>query len=97
MPGDYTLTAVLLSEPESAWIYCTICNTAFVQRDAYYTKSACPRCERHSKLYGYVWPKTVREGARDTEERILDHRTIHRFLGAGDEAPDSRPQTTSLA
>ena len=86
VPGDYTLTPVLLSEPETAWIFCTICNTAFVQRDAYYTRSACPRCERHSKLYGYVWPKTEREGRWDTEERILDHRTIHRFLHADDEA-----------
>ncbi len=86
VPGDYTLTAVLLSEPETAWIFCTVCNTAFVQRDAYYTRSSCPRCERHSKLYGYIWPKTEKEGPRDTEERVLDHRTVHRFLGADDEA-----------
>ena len=86
VPGDYTLTPVLLSEPETAWIFCTICNTAFVQHDAYYTRSACPRCERHSKLYGYIWPKTEREGKGDTEERILDHRTVHRFLHAEDEA-----------
>jgi len=86
VPGDYTLTPVLLSEPETAWIHCTICNIAFVQRDAYYTRSACPRCERHSKLYGYIWPKTEREGQRDTEERVLDHRTVHRFLDADDEA-----------
>ncbi|KAI0014992.1 hypothetical protein F4780DRAFT_765981 [Xylariomycetidae sp. FL0641] len=84
-PGDYTLTPVLLSEPNTAWIYCTICNNPFVQQNAYYTRSACPRCERHSKLYGYQWPKTEKEGPND-EERILDHRTIHRFLHADDEA-----------
>lgn len=86
VPGDYTLTPLLLSEPETAWIHCTICNAAFVQYNAYYTRSACPRCERHSKLYGYVWPKTEKLNSRDTEERILDHRTIHRFLDPESEA-----------
>jgi [histone H4]-N-methyl-L-lysine20 N-methyltransferase len=86
VPGDYTLTPLLLSEPETAWIHCTNCNAAFVQHDAYYTRSSCPRCERHSKLYGYIWPKTEQTGKGDTEERITDHRTIHRFLDAYDEA-----------
>ncbi|KAI1370145.1 hypothetical protein F4677DRAFT_451693 [Hypoxylon crocopeplum] len=85
-PGDYALTPVLLSEPNSAWIHCTVCNDPFVQQNAYYTRSSCPRCERHSKLYGYQWPKTEKEGKHDKEERILDHRTIHRFLTAEDEA-----------
>lgn len=85
-PGDYTLTPVLLSEPNTAWIHCTICNDPFVQQNAYYTRSSCPRCERHSKLYGYQWPKTEKEGKHDKEERVLDHRLIHRFLTADDEA-----------
>lgn len=84
-PGDYELTPRLLSEPDMAWVRCMICSTAFVQQNAYYTRSSCPRCERHSKLYGFVWPKTQREGPRDKEERILDHRTIHRFLALDDE------------
>ncbi|KAI8966269.1 hypothetical protein F5Y11DRAFT_188563 [Daldinia sp. FL1419] len=85
-PGDYTLTPVLLSEPNTAWIHCTVCSEPFVQHNAYYTRSSCPRCERHSKLYGYQWPKTEKEGRHDKEERILDHRTVHRFLTAEDEA-----------
>ncbi|KAI0129127.1 histone-lysine N-methyltransferase SET9 [Xylariales sp. AK1849] len=85
IPGDYTLTPLLLSEPETAWIHCTICTEAFVQHDAYFTRTACPRCERHSKLYGYQWPKTEREGKHDKEERILDHREVHRFLDRDDE------------
>ncbi|KAI1099927.1 hypothetical protein F4804DRAFT_345134 [Jackrogersella minutella] len=85
-PGDYTLTPVLLSEPNTAWIYCTVCNEPFVQQNAYFTRSSCPRCERHSKLYGYQWPKTEREGKHDKEERVLDHRIVHRFLTAEDEA-----------
>ncbi|KAK4160676.1 putative histone-lysine N-methyltransferase set-9 [Cladorrhinum sp. PSN259] len=86
IPGDYTLTPLLLSEPETAWVHCTNCNTAFVQKDAYYTRANCPRCERHSKLYGYVWPKTEPAGKNDKEKRILDHRTINRFLDPEEEA-----------
>lgn len=84
-PGDYLLTPLLLSQPEMAWIQCSNCPTYFVQQNAYFTRSSCPRCERHSKLYGYVWPKTDKTGPGDKEERILDHRTIHRFLDADDE------------
>ncbi|KAH7273080.1 histone lysine methyltransferase Set9 [Fusarium solani] len=85
VPGDYLLTPLLLSEPEMAWIQCTICDGYFVQQNAYFTRSSCPRCERHSKLYGYIWPKTDKAGPHDKEERVLDHRTIHRFLDADDE------------
>ncbi|KAI2642844.1 hypothetical protein GGS21DRAFT_499903 [Xylaria nigripes] len=85
-PGDYTLTPALLSEPNMAWIHCTNCGDAFVQENAYYTRSSCFRCERHSKLYGYPWPKTEKEGPNDKDERVLDHRTIHRFLAPKDEA-----------
>ncbi|KAL0472801.1 histone-lysine N-methyltransferase set-9 [Neurospora intermedia] len=86
VPRDYTLTPLLLSEPETAWIMCTHCASAFVQKNAYLTKSTCPRCERHSKLYGYMWPKTEKYGPNDKEERILDHRMINRFLTAEEEA-----------
>ncbi|KAF4456724.1 histone-lysine N-methyltransferase SET9 [Fusarium albosuccineum] len=85
VPGDYLLTPLLLSEPEMAWIQCTTCDEYFVQQNAYFTRASCPRCERHSKLYGYIWPKTDKAGPHDKEERILDHRTIHRFLDADDE------------
>ncbi|KAK0711925.1 hypothetical protein B0H67DRAFT_492667 [Lasiosphaeris hirsuta] len=86
VPGDYTLTPLLLSEPMTAWIICTNCKVAFVQKDAYYTRANCPRCERHSKLYGYIWPKTEPAGKWDKEERILDHREVNRFLGSEKEA-----------
>lgn len=84
-PGDYMLTPLLLAEPEMAWIQCGNCETYFVQQNAYFTKSSCPRCERHSKLYGYVWPKTDKTGASDKEKRIMDHRLVHRFLEPNDE------------
>ncbi|TAQ87736.1 hypothetical protein B7494_g3959 [Chlorociboria aeruginascens] len=84
-PGDYVLTRTLLAEPAAAWVNCTSCEEAFVQPDAYVTRSSCPRCERHSKLYGYMWPKTDKEGKYDAEERVTDHRTIHRFIRPDEE------------
>ncbi|KAM3073644.1 histone lysine methyltransferase Set9 [Clarireedia jacksonii] len=84
-PGDYVLTPALLAEPASAWINCKICEDSFVQKDAYFTRSSCPRCERHSKLYGYMWPKTDKEGKHDEEERVTDHRTVHRFVNFTEE------------
>lgn len=56
-----------------------------MQKDSYYTRSSCPRCERHSKLYGYMWPKTDKEDSDDEEERVLDHRTVHRFIRPDEE------------
>lgn len=84
-PGDYVLTPLLLSEPDMAWIQCSNCSDYFVQQNAYFTRSSCPRCERHSKIYGYAWPKTIKAGPSDKEERILDHRMVHRFLNSNDE------------
>lgn len=84
-PGDYHLTTTLLATPYHRWVECRNCDEFFVQAEAYLTRIACPRCERHSKLYGYYWPKTDREGRWDNEERVLDHRTIHRFIDAEDE------------
>jgi histone-lysine N-methyltransferase SUV420H len=84
-PGDYVLTPLLLAQPASAWISCKICDGFFVQLDAYFTRSSCPRCERHSKLFGYQWPKTDKEGKHDSEERVTDHRTVHRFIRPDEE------------
>ncbi|KAG5661419.1 hypothetical protein KAF25_005541 [Fusarium avenaceum] len=85
VPGDYHLTPLLLSEPEMAWRECKTCHEDFVQQNAYAKRKECPRCERHSKLYGYIWPKTEKAGPHDKEQRILDHRTINRFLDPDDE------------
>ncbi|EOD50275.1 putative set domain protein [Neofusicoccum parvum UCRNP2] len=84
-PGDYTMTPLLLCAKYSRWVVCRMCDADFVQEDAYLTRAACPRCERHSKLYGYAWPKTEKEGKHDNEERVLDHREINRFVSPGEE------------
>ncbi|CAK4021736.1 Histone-lysine N-methyltransferase SET9 [Lecanosticta acicola] len=84
-PGDYHLCEALLCTQYHRWVECRNCDQFFVQGDAYHTRIACPRCERHSKLYGYYWPKTDKEGKHDKEERVLDHRTIHRFIDPEEE------------
>ncbi|KAF2126028.1 hypothetical protein P153DRAFT_433836 [Dothidotthia symphoricarpi CBS 119687] len=83
-PGDYTRSPSILSAKYSKWVECQTCDAAFVQQDGYLTRKECMRCERHSKLYGFTWPKTERWGKGDREVRVLDHRTVHRFVGPGE-------------
>ena len=149
VPGDYILTRKLLAQPHDRWVRChnDICHTFFLQPNGYQTRRECPRCERHSMLYGFPWPKTDPdprkllsreveksnrgrpknpaptpiipaeeparrrlkseidpkskysayrrqgrcgkgswvEGGGDDEERVMDHRTIHRFVLPEDE------------
>ena len=85
-PGDYVLTKYLLSSRYSRWIACTNCNESFIQEEVFgRTRSECSRCERHSKLYGFRWPKTDKAGKHDPEERIRDHRTVNRYVLASAE------------
>lgn len=93
-PGDYTLCKTLLPTTYHRWVECRNCDEHFVQGDAYLTRIACPRCERHSKLYGYYWPKTDKEGKYDSEERVLDHRTIHRFIDPEEERMERKGRKT---
>jgi histone-lysine N-methyltransferase SUV420H len=89
-PGDYTKTAKLLAQRYDRWVECQTCPSWFLQENAYQTRKECPRCERHSKLYGFRWPKTDLDGPDDDEERVMDHRTVHRFLSNDQEAKISR-------
>ena len=78
-PCDYIRTPLLLGEKYSRWVDCRTCSGTWVQPNGYQTRKECPRCERHSMLYGYQWPKTEQAG-REDEERVMDHRTVHRFI-----------------
>ncbi|KAK5137921.1 hypothetical protein LTR08_006690 [Meristemomyces frigidus] len=89
-PRDYHLCLALLATTYHRWIQCRNCDEHFVQAEAFLTRIACPRCERHSKLYGYYWPKTDKEGKYDNEERVLDHRTIHRFIEPEEERAERK-------
>jgi histone-lysine N-methyltransferase SUV420H len=95
-PGDYMTSGSLLSAKYSKWVECQTCDANFVQQDGYNTRKDCPRCERHSKLYGYPWPKTEKEGKHDKQERILDHRTVHRFVDPDEERDLKRNKTKKI-
>lgn len=89
-PGDYIRTHLLLGESYSRWVDCRTCSACWVQANGYQTRKECPRCERHSKLYGYQWPKTDKLGKGDDEERVMDHRTVHRFLPREEEKEERK-------
>lgn len=59
-PGDWYLTRKLLAQPHDRWVQChnERCLDYFLQANGYQTRRECPRCERHSMLYGFPWPKT---------------------------------------
>jgi histone-lysine N-methyltransferase SUV420H len=109
IPGDYILTPKLIAQPHDRWVRCRTCSGCFIQGNGYQTRRECPRCERHSKLYGFSWPKTDPDprklaekkgkgspekggrkgrsgkgswqvGGGDQEERVMDHRLVHRFV-----------------
>jgi hypothetical protein len=79
-PGDYLTHPALLARAYSAWVTCINCESKFVQPDSYQVRAYCDRCERHRILYGFKWPKTDKVGKWDKEERVLDHREIHKFI-----------------
>ncbi|KAJ5171824.1 Histone-lysine N-methyltransferase set9 [Penicillium capsulatum] len=87
-PGDYTKTSRLLGQKYDRWVECQTCDSWFVQSNSYQTRRECPRCERHSKLYGFQWPHT--DESPDGDDRVMDHRMIHRFLSPDSEARVSR-------
>lgn len=96
VPGDYTLTPKLLGTPYSRWIQCRQCDRDYVQREAYQTRFFCYRCDRHSKLYGYAWPKTAKNSKFDTEERVTDPRAIHRFAYPDEEKAMKKGKEAAL-
>jgi histone-lysine N-methyltransferase SUV420H len=78
-PGDYVKNKGLLAKPHSDWNECDNCEQRWIQENIYERRVCCPRCERHSKLYGFSWPKTERTGPQDKEIQILDHREVDRI------------------
>jgi [histone H4]-N-methyl-L-lysine20 N-methyltransferase len=68
-PGDYILTQRLIAQPFDRWVRCQTCANCFLQCNGYQTRRECPRCERHSMLYGFGWPKTEPDAKRLREIR----------------------------
>ncbi|KAJ4334574.1 histone lysine methyltransferase Set9 [Ascochyta clinopodiicola] len=94
--GDYMTSSARLSAKYSKWVECQTCDVEFVQQDGYNTRKECPRCERHSMLYGFRWPKTEKEGKHDRDERVLDHRTVNRFVDPEEERELKQNKTKKL-
>ena len=103
-PGDYTRTRALLVVRQARWVDCPTCDIPWVETQEQ-TRAECSRCERHSKLYGFRWPKTEPKGEND--QRVLDHRLISRTLkyheekalprrGHGLDKPITQPEIKEL-
>jgi [histone H4]-N-methyl-L-lysine20 N-methyltransferase len=85
-PGDYILTRRLLALPHDRWVQCQTCADYFLQSNGYQTRRECPRCERHSKLYGFGWPKTEPDERRLKEIREMkerDEKKAGKLVGKG--------------
>jgi hypothetical protein len=78
IPGDYNTSKALIIYPGSRRNECETCSEYWIQENGHEPKICCQRCERHSKLYGFEWPKTKNEEGEEPEVRILDHREINR-------------------
>ena len=91
VPGDYLRTSRLLGPKNSRWVDCRTCDEVFIQHDSNQTRRECPRCERHSKLYGFQWPQTDYErGDSKVQKRVMDHRTVNRYLSRAEEMEVSK-------
>lgn len=88
-PGDYILTRRLLALPHDRWVQCQTCSDHFLQSNGYQTRRECPRCERHSMLYGFGWPKTepdarrLREIREDQEKEEKEEKKTGRGMAKG--------------
>lgn len=74
-PGDYILTRRLIAQPFDRWVQCQTCSEFFVQCNGYQTRRECPRCERHSMLYGFTWPKTEPNARRLRELKEKEEKS----------------------
>lgn len=61
-PGDY-----LELVEQGMKVECQDCGEPFWNTENWYVPKACSRCERHRKLYGFIWPKTTKS-KRDEDD-----------------------------
>ncbi|KAA8897806.1 hypothetical protein FN846DRAFT_1023637 [Sphaerosporella brunnea] len=85
VPGDY------INFYDSDCIKCTCmdCKEDFIHNDRWYVPRSCRRCERHSKIYGLIWPKTMKRKG-DSEEQIEDHRMVQRYITASEHRKEQK-------
>jgi histone-lysine N-methyltransferase SUV420H len=63
-PGDY-----MICDPDNIECVCADCTEKFFHDDRWYVPRSCKRCERHSKIFGLIWPKTLKR-KNDDEVRL---------------------------
>ncbi|KAI5857572.1 hypothetical protein BZA05DRAFT_346901 [Tricharina praecox] len=85
IPGDY------INFYDSDCIKCTCmdCHEDFIHNDRWYVPRSCRRCERHSKIYGLMWPKTVKRKG-DSEDQIEDYRSVQRYVTASEHRKEQK-------
>ncbi|KAL7265909.1 histone lysine methyltransferase Set9, partial [Rhizina undulata] len=90
VPGDY------LRDIEGGGrvkCICSDCKGSFWHEDSWYIPRSCRRCERHSVIYGLIWPCTV---AKNGEQRIDDPRQVHRYITASEHRKTRRKNEAAL-
>ncbi|KAF3195724.1 Histone-lysine N-methyltransferase set9 [Orbilia oligospora] len=71
------------------------CNVPFIYKNEddfrflNHIPRCCPRCERHSKIYGLVWPKTILK-SDDSEVRVMNPEDVERSVNLAQHKKDLR-------
>ncbi|KAJ6263185.1 Histone-lysine N-methyltransferase [Drechslerella dactyloides] len=86
-PGDHLFESTFIDPKTEMRCACqnANCNRPFIYKneDAFrflnHIPRCCPRCERHSKIYGLVWPKTVLR-SDDPEVRVMNPEDVERSV-----------------
>ncbi|KAK6341312.1 Histone-lysine N-methyltransferase set9 [Orbilia brochopaga] len=86
-PGDHLFESTFIDPKMEMRCTCqnANCNRPFIYKneDAFrflnHIPRCCPRCERHSKIYGLVWPKTVLR-SDDPEVRVMNPEDVERCV-----------------
>ncbi|KAF3916093.1 hypothetical protein ABW20_dc0105782 [Dactylellina cionopaga] len=86
-PGDHLVENTFIDPKMEMRCTCQNlnCGVAFVYKneDTFrflnHIPRCCPRCERHSKIYGLVWPKTILK-SDDPEVRVMNPEDVERSV-----------------
>ncbi|PWW75814.1 hypothetical protein C7212DRAFT_358402 [Tuber magnatum] len=72
VPGDY-----LAQNKSSISCICADCRESFFHAEKFNIPTTCKRCERHTKIYKFGWPKTMGK-KNETADQYKDHRGAQR-------------------
>ncbi|KAF3938327.1 hypothetical protein ABW19_dt0209434 [Dactylella cylindrospora] len=86
-PGDHLAENAIIDPKIEIRCICQNfnCRITFIYKNedtwrfANHIPRCCPRCERHSKIYGLVWPKTILK-SDDPEPRIMNPDDVERSV-----------------